>query len=175
MTLLVHQMKPAFVRSCLNLSQYDLGPYNLYLQGTSSPYPAPLLTLAPVTFTNPGQSCSAVEYVQGEDDIPVSVDMGENWDANFIAELGEEEASAEAGEDEEKGEMPMDEEPVPKIKKFRPLLVLDEVKFFLENHGCFQEATSVSSVVDMVACAHVRATKQATLMDYLSPAATSSS
>ena len=37
------------------------------------------------------QQCSALEYVQSEDGLPVSVDYdGENWDDIFLSELSDE-------------------------------------------------------------------------------------
>ena len=122
----------------------------------------------------PGQSCSAQEYVQ--EDVPVCVDLvSENWDANFVAELAEPEASESAElDDEEDGSG--EEEPVPKVKKFsESLMMLDDVKAFLDSCGCVEEATTLNSVIDSVACAHIRISKQSTLLDYFSPASASTS
>ena len=55
----------------------------------------------------------------------------------------------------------MDEEPQPTVKTFSE--ALDSVKLFLEDHRFHQEAGTVSSVGDAIACAHVKSLKQATL------------
>ena len=116
------------------------------------------------------QRCSLAEYLSGEEGVAVCVDMdGDEWDANFIVQLvdGDEGVDGdEAGDDD----MDVDEEPVCKYDKFSHVIKeLDEIKLFLEDRGYSREADAVSSVVDMVASAHITSTKQTTLQDYLVP------
>ena len=60
---------------------------------------------------NSEQRCSLAEYLRGEEEVPVRVDMdGEDWDANFIAQL----VDGDEGGDED--DMDVDEEPVSKFK-----------------------------------------------------------
>ena len=44
---------------------------------------------------------------------------------------------------------------------------LDDIKLFLEDRGCTNEANAVSSAVDMVASVHIASMKQTTLWDFL--------
>ena len=68
---------------------------------------------------------SSAEYLSGEEGVPVCVDMdGEDWDANFIAQLVD---GDEAGDDD----MDVDEEPVCKYDRFNHVIKeLDEIKLF---------------------------------------------
>ena len=59
------------------------------------------------TMPNSEQRCFLAEYMRGEQVVPVRVDMdGEDWDANFIAQLV----------DGDEADMDVDEEPVSKFK-----------------------------------------------------------
>ena len=52
------------------------------------------------------------EYLRGEE-VPVCVDMyGEDWDANFVAQLVD-------GDDVHEDDMDVDEEPVSKFKSLK--------------------------------------------------------
>ena len=99
-----------------------------------------------------GQSCSAAEYIQAEEDVPVQMEYDDNWDATFIEGLAEPEDSAEPDEeDEDGGSDNEDEEPEVKVKKFsEAIAMLDDVKAFLDHRGCVEEATALSSVMDSV-------------------------
>lgn len=105
----------------------------------------------------PEQSCSLVEYLCGEDEIPVCMDIdGDDWDANFLAQLG--------GDDDDEDDDIMDQEPVPKVKSFSEAIKgLDDIQLFLECRGCISEASLISSAVDMVSSAHIATMKQTTL------------
>ena len=60
---------------------------------------------------NSEQRCSLAEYLRGDEEVPVCVDTdGEDWDANFIAQL----VNGDEGGDED--DMDVDEEPVSKFK-----------------------------------------------------------
>ena len=87
---------------------------------------------------------------------------GEDWDANFIAQL----VDCDEGVDDDEADdddMDVDEEPVHKYDRFSHVIKeLDEIKLFLEDRGYSLEADAVSSVVDMVACAHNASMKQTT-------------
>lgn len=75
------------------------------------------------------QRCSLTEYLRGEEEVPVCVDMdGEDWDANFIAQLVDGDEGDEAGDDDMAAG---DEEPVPKYDRFSQVIrELDELNFF---------------------------------------------
>ena len=76
------------------------------------------------------QRCSLAEYLSGEEGVPVCVDMdGEDWDANFIAQLvdGDEGVDGdEAGDDD----MDVNEEPVCNDWFNHVIKELDEMKLF---------------------------------------------
>ena len=60
------------------------------------------------------QRCSLAEYLRGEEEVPVRVDMdGEDWDTNFIALLVDGDDVDEAGGEDD---MDVDEEPASKFK-----------------------------------------------------------
>ena len=70
-----------------------------------------LQNLLEKTLRNSEQRCSLTEYLRGEEVVPVRVDMdGEDWDANFIAQL----VDGDEGGDED--DMDVDEEPVSKFE-----------------------------------------------------------
>ena len=65
----------------------------------------------------------------------------------------------------------MEEQPVPRLQKFsEAIMALEEVKLFLDNHGCIEEDSLVSSAIDAVASAHMCSSKQTSLLDYFSSA-----
>ena len=75
---------------------------------------------------NSEQRCSLAEYLRGEEEVPVRVDMdGEDWDANFIAQL----VDGDEGGDED--DMDVDEEPV-SISLSEVIKELDEIKLFFK-------------------------------------------
>lgn len=80
------------------------------------------------------QSCSLVEYLHGEEEVPVCVDMdGDDWDTNFLAELG---GGGDYEEDEDADENDEDEEPMPKVKTFSEAIkALDNVNSFWKVVG----------------------------------------
>ena len=70
-----------------------------------------LQNLLEKTMPNSEQRCSLAEYLRGEEEVPVRVDMdGEDWDANFIAQL------VDGDESGDEDDMDVDEEPVSKFK-----------------------------------------------------------
>ena len=71
-----------------------------------------LQNLLEKTMPNSEQRCSLAEYMHGEEVVPVRVNMdGEDWDANFMAQL----VDGDEGGDED--DMNVDEEPVSKFKR----------------------------------------------------------
>ena len=69
-----------------------------------------LQNLLKKTMPNSEQRCSLAEYLRGDEEIPVRVDMdGEDWDANFIAQLVDGDDVDEGGDEDD---MNVDEEPV---------------------------------------------------------------
>ena len=118
------------------------------------------------------QSCSVTEYLHREEEIPVCVDIdGDDWDANFLAQLGGDVGEQEFDKDDDVQEFDEDDDvgkdPTPNVKSFAEAIkALDDVNLFLESRGCNHEATSVSSVMDSIASAHWSGTKQTTLLDF---------
>ena len=78
------------------------------------------------------KSCSVTEYLHSEEEIPVCVDIdGDDWDANFLAQLGGDVGEQEFDEDDDVGE-----DPTPNVKSFADAIkALDDVKLFLESRG----------------------------------------
>lgn len=70
------------------------------------------------------QRCSLTEYLHGEE-VPVCVDIGDDWDANFMAQLQTGDEDKAGGED---GDMDVDEEPVLKYDQLSQVMKeLDEI------------------------------------------------
>ena len=111
------------------------------------------------------QRCSLGEYLHGEEEVSVCVDKdGEDWDANFLAKLNNDDKLNEADDEDD---MDVDEEPVSKFTRFSQVIKkLDDIKLFLEDRGCTNEANAVSSAVDIVASVHIASMKQITLRDF---------
>ena len=110
--------------------------------------------------------CSVEEYVNGDSDLPVCVDIDdETWQENFLESLDADVAIEEEDEeDEEEDVLP----PPPKIKSHKEAVQsLDDLKNYFESHDCFEEATSVSSLIDRVACHISKSVTQTTLHDYV--------
>ena len=94
------------------------------------------------------------EFVSGDDDLPVCVEMdNENWNETFLEELtatdGHEDTSQEMDEDQELD----DDGPVlPKLKTYKGAInSLEDVYLFLEHKGHGIEALSVGTSIDQLA------------------------
>ncbi len=125
----------------------------------------------------PEHSCSADEYLHGDDDLPVCVDLGgDNWEANFLAQLNQSSTTEDAEDEEDVEEGELDEEPISTLNSFSEAMkALDSVKLFLESKNCIEEAITVGSAMDTVASAHLHCTRQTTLHEYFTPASASTS
>ena len=101
--------------------------------------------------------CSADEYVNGDNNLPICVEFkDETWDDRFLECLAQSKSVVEEEESdtEELDLLP----PPPKIKNCKEAMEsLEEVKNFLESRDCFTEA---STAIDQVAWLHSTNTKQ---------------
>ena len=103
-----------------------------------------------------------LEYVEGDDDLAVCVNLnGENWEGNFLAELGDDDHA-----DESDGE---DTEPLPpKIASYSEAIdCIESVAQFLDIQGHAEDSLSLSSWVDRVASLKLsRMSHQTTIRDF---------
>ncbi len=108
------------------------------------------------------------EYLQGDDDLPVCMDLdNDSWEADFLDQLGEDEKEV-ADEEEDKEEDEMDPPP-PKIQNFKEAVQsLEDVQQFLEDVGYIEEALEIGSAVDTMTILKIKSSKQtiATLHGY---------
>jgi hypothetical protein len=102
---------------------------------------------------DPEHACQAVEYVHGDDDLAVCVDLGgDDWEANFFAQLGQQSAATTEEPEDSQEE---DCRALPTLHSFSEAMrALDDVKIFLESKGCVQEALNIGSAMDSVAYAN---------------------
>ena len=97
-----------------------------------------------------GSSCSAEEYITGEDDLPVCADFAcEDWDENWLNSLNDNPES-DTGDIEE-----VDYDllpPPPKLTCFKQAIeALEDVQVFLEYRGYVEQATFVGKVMTNLA------------------------
>ena len=60
------------------------------------------------------ESCAVNEYLSGDDDLPVCVDLDSDyWNDNFLAELGQDEQDSRDNEAQDEDSEEMDDEPPP--------------------------------------------------------------
>ena len=114
------------------------------------------------------ESCTMEEYLSSEDDLPVCLELDDdNWEDNFMTELGQSEQSEQDEQDVTDDDDEMDDEPSLKIKSFKEaILSLEDVHHFLESRGHMKEAAAISSAVDTVAGLHLLCTTQSDIHDY---------
>ena len=124
----------------------------------------------------PNQSCSASEHVNTDDDLPVCIDLnGDDWEHNFLAQLGQPATNEEEEEKDEDDDHELDKEPVLTIHTFSEAMAsLDNVKLFLESKSCIHEAITIGSAMDGVASANIRCMRQTKLLDFVSGHTTNS-
>ena len=117
------------------------------------------------------KACPLEEYVNGDSDLPVCLDVDDNsWENTFFAHLGqeEEEASEDEENDDQDDQETVDDEPPLKVKTYKEANeFLEEVQRFLENQGHMKEALRIGSIVDDVSCLQLATTKQTTLDSWL--------
>ncbi len=113
-------------------------------------------------------SCSANEYINGDNTLPVCIEFDDDtWNESFLESLCATVEDEEAdGEEEDLDLQP----PPPKLRSYREAIQsLDDVKTFLESRSCFTAALHTSSLVDEVACIHSAGAQQTTLLGYFTP------
>ena len=116
------------------------------------------------------ESCTPREFISGDNDLPVCVEMDdENWENTFLEELtaaeGEaEDASQEIDEDDEFDNGPV----VPRLKSYKEAInSLEDVCQFLEHRGHGIEALSIGSSIDRIVALKNSNSRQATLYEYV--------
>ena len=101
------------------------------------------------------EHCSAVEYINGDSSLPVCFDISDGrWEEQFLLSLSDdaELIVVDDSQLEEDLDIPP---PAPKIQSYLEAgKSLEEVKVFLEDRGCFEEASAVSSVLTHVVKCH---------------------
>ena len=106
-------------------------------------------------------SCSPVEYVNGEDDIPVWNDLDSLiWEEDFIKQLSQEDDGEENDEDEEDDSMQV---LVLKVKTYKEaILALEDVQTFLESRGHLHDLAKIGIAVESLASLHLASMTQKT-------------
>ena len=114
-------------------------------------------------------SCTVDEFLTGDSDLPVCVEMDDdNWDTRFLEELGNdhncEEVSSRDSDDEDDT---ADQEEPPKLKSYKEAVVaLEEVSRFLEFKGHGDEVLSIGCTIDRIVNLKHASARQTTLHDY---------
>ncbi len=122
-------------------------------------------------------ACSVQEYGNGDDEIPVCIEMdGNSWDESFMLHLQEPANNSQQDDDEENDEEDDEEggkdsdQPEPAIKTFKEAIAsLEEVQHFLERKGQLAVSFEVGSILDSVAAMQSNSLTQRSLFDYFSP------
>jgi len=116
--------------------------------------------------------CSTDEFVGGDDDLPVCIEMdGDDWQSAFLDELvnksGQEEDEEDSDcktEDDNAGQ-----DVLPKIKAYKEAIVaLEDVVLSLQHKGNTEEAMSLGSTIDAICTCRNASTVQTTLDNFLS-------
>ena len=96
-----------------------------------------------------GPTCSAEEYVNGDNDLPFCEEMdSDDWDEQFMSNL----TTSQSQEFEESDDEQFDlEPPPPKIKDFKEAVsMLEDVQTFLDSRGYNEAATKMGLEIDTV-------------------------
>ncbi len=117
--------------------------------------------------TMPSGGCDVAEYLHGEDDLPVCLELDtDSWEADFLDQLGEDE---EVTNEEEEDELLDVQPPPPKIKNFKEAVQsLEDVQQFLEGLGNLEGALEIGSAVDTMTIFKMKSSRQTTLLSYFS-------
>ena len=120
----------------------------------------------------PIPSCSATEYIHGEDLPTCSDESDETWEDDFFTSLNSDQNSVD---EDDPDDAIFDIEPPPlKIKSFHEAIhSLEDVKSFLDRKGYGGEATAVSTTIDLVAslnCSNLALGRQSTLDEFFDAA-----
>ena len=107
--------------------------------------------------------------MEGDDDLAVCTDLdSENWEENFMDELGNEQPEERESSDEFDGESDMPNQQPLKVKTYSEAMdSLENVMHFLENQGNTEECFLLGNLVDRIASAKLSKLKQTTISDYL--------
>ena len=116
--------------------------------------------------------CSTDEFVRGDDDLPVCVEMdGDDWQSAFLDELTSDLVQEENEEDSD-CETEYDnagQDVAPKIKTYKEAIVaLEDVVQFLQHKGNTEEALSLGATIDGICMCRNASTIQTTLDSFLS-------
>ena len=132
-----------------------------------------LLELGRLIEKTADDGCSTVEFVAGDDDLLVCVEMDDdNWQSVFLDELTNDPGQKE---DEEDSDCEIDDdsanqmsEVLLKIKSYKEAMVaLEDVVLFLHHKGDTEETMSLGSTIDAICMRRSAATVQITLDSFL--------
>ena len=124
------------------------------------------LTMGSLISTTMGalDACSVEEYVTGDRDLAVCIDLNDDkWEENFMDNLAQEEATEQDSDvDEEFDVLP----PSPKIKSYKEAIQsLEDVQTFLESRGCLEAANDAFTLINQLAAQHVSTLSTQTNLD----------
>ena len=102
------------------------------------------------------------EYVNGDSDLPVCVDVDDNsWESTFFLHLCQEDEEGSEDENDDQDEGTVDDEPPLKVTTYNEAnKFLEEAQRFLENQGHLTEALKIGSIVDNVSQLQLVPTRQ---------------
>ena len=111
-------------------------------------------------------ACTCQEYLTGEDDLPVCKDFDNDcWDADYIAQLGEERDN-EGPVDDEDDEAVIQPPPLKLCSYQEVVESLEHAYLFLESRGNIPEAMSIGSSIDDIVKLKVLSSRQTTISDF---------
>lgn len=117
-----------------------------------------------------GSGCHIDEFVDGDGDLPVCVEMeGNDWQSTFLDELTD---NPEQEEDEVDSDCEIEadsaaQDVVPKIKSYKEAITtLEDVVQFLQQKGNTEAAMSLGSTIDTVCMCRNASTSQTSLDSY---------
>ena len=96
--------------------------------------------------------CVLDEFLTGDSDLAVCVEMDDdNWETVFFEESQEEEEEDGDGDDEIQDDNDDHEEAIPTLKSYKEAITaLEEVSYYLEYKGHGLEALNVGSAIDRI-------------------------
>ena len=102
--------------------------------------------------------------MEGDDDLPVCTDLdSENWEENFLSELGEEQIGQEEDDEEDEECDTQDQAP---LKINEAIDSLENVVHYLQSQGHTEECFSLGNFVDRVTALKLSRLKQTTICDF---------
>ena len=114
--------------------------------------------------------CSVDEFVGGDDDLRVCVEMdGDNWQSAFLDELINDPGQSEDEDSDYEMEDDSAGQDVPRIKSYKEaIMALEDVAQFLQHKGNTEEAMSLGSTIDAICMCRNASAVQTTLDSFLS-------